>query len=176
MNLRTAWISALLALALTTGAQAADDWKIYRYPQDGFAAEYPIPPAPQEDPPEPARFIRSAQYWSERDNVAFGISATLFLHPVIAGQPPDKTVQNVIEGVRGSMKCTIHSQRAISLPGAVAREVIFDKCPAPIVEVVERVYVAGDRMIQVMVLGSKTGIIDAADTKRFMESFNLIAQ
>jgi len=176
MKLRTAWVAAWLMVALASAAQAADDWKTYRYPQDGFAAEYPIPPTPQPAKAEPERIIRGNQYWSERDDVAFGVSATLFLHKIIAGQPPDKQIQNVIEGVRGSLKCSIRSQRAITFPGAAAREIIFDKCPAPLVEAIERVFIAGDRLFQVMVLGSKPGIAGSPDTKRFMESFSLIAQ
>lgn len=176
MKLKTVWIAAWLTVALVSAAHSADDWKIYRYPQDGFAAEYPIPPTPQVEKPDPNRVIRGGQYWSERDEVAFGVSATLFLHKVITGQPPDKQIQNVIGGVKSSLKCSIRSQRAITFPGATAREIIFDKCPAPLVEAIERVFIAGDRLFQVMVLGSKPGIVGGADTKRFMESFSLIAQ
>jgi hypothetical protein len=176
MKFRTSWIAAMLAIALATTVRAADDWKTYRYPQDGFAAEYPIPPTPQDAKPEPERIIRGKQYWSERDDVAFGVSATLFLHKIITGQSPDKQIQNVIEGVRGSLKCSIRSQRPISFPGSTAREIIFDKCPAPLVGAKERIFIAGDRLFQVMVLGSKAGVLESPDTKRFMESFSLIAQ
>jgi hypothetical protein len=165
-----------MTIAFAPVAQAADDWKTYRYPQDGFAAEYPIPPGPQDQKVDPARVIRASQYWSERDNVAFGVSATLFLHKIMASQALDKQIDNVIEGVRGSLKCSVRSQRPITFPGTVAREVIFDKCPEPLTEAIERVYIAGDRLFQVMVLGSKPGIVGAADTKRFVESFSLIAQ
>jgi hypothetical protein len=176
VKIRLVWLAALLTVALASAVQAADDWKTYRYPQDGFAAEYPIPPAAQDQKAEPQRIIRGVQYWSERDDVAFGVGATLFLHKTIAGLPADRQIHNVIEGVRGSLKCSIRSQRAITFPGAAAREVIFDKCPAPLVAVVERIFIAGDRLFQVMVLGNKPGIENSPDTKRFLESFSLIAQ
>jgi hypothetical protein len=176
MKFRLALLAVLLTTALAGAVQAVDDWKTYRYPLHGFAAEYPIPPTAHDQKPEPQRVIRAIQYWSERDDVAFGVNATLFLHKIIAGQPPDKQIQNVIEGVRGSLKCSVRSQRAITFPGATAREVIFDKCPAPIVEAKERIFIAGDRLFQVMVLGNKAGIGDSPDAKRFLESFSLIAQ
>jgi hypothetical protein len=175
MKFRLAWLAVLATLALAGAVQAADDWKTYRYPQYGFAAEYPIPPKALDQKPEPQRVIRAIQYWSERDDVAFGVNATYFLHKIISGQPPDKLIQNVIEGVRGSLKCSIRSQRALTFPGATAREVIFDKCSAPIAEAQERIFIAGDRLFQVMVLG-KSGIVESSDTKRFLESFSLIAQ
>ncbi len=176
MIFRRVLLAAALATGFAVSGHAADDWKIYRFPQDGFAAEYPIPPGRQDAKAEPERIIRGAQYWSERDGVAFGVSATLFLHKVIGGQPPEKQIDNVIEGVRGSLKCTIRNQRPIAFPGAVAREVIFNQCPAPLTETVLRVFIVGDRLFQVMVLGETPGIPDHADTKRFLGSFSLIAQ
>jgi hypothetical protein len=176
MKFRYGWLAVLLTLTFVPTVHAADDWKIHRYPDYGFAAEYPIPPTAHDQKPEPQRVIRSIQYWSERDEVAFGVNATYFLHTIIAGQPPDKQIQNVIEGVRGSLKCTVRSQRAITFPGATALEVEFEKCAAPIQGAKQRIFIAGDWLYQVMVLGSKPGIAESPDTKRFLESFSLTAQ
>lgn len=175
MTFRLVWLAALLTLMLADAVQAADEWKTYRYPQDGFAAEYPAPPTPQTQKVDPKRNIRDMQYWSDLGDVAYGVDAALFQHAVIAGQPPDKQIQNVIEGVRGSLKCSVRSQRAITFAGATAREVTFDKCPAPLVGAKERIFIAGDWLYQVMVLGNKPGLLESADTKRFLESFSLMA-
>ena len=176
MKLRLAWFAALLTVALASGVQAADDWKTYRYPQEGFSADFPTQPVPQEQKPDPQRTIRNFQYWSDQGDVAFGISATLFQHSVIANQPPDKQILNVIEGVRKSLKCGIRSQRAISLPGATASEIVFEKCQGTLQGAQQRIVIAGDWLYQVMVLGSKPGLADSGDAKRFLESFRLTAQ
>ena len=55
---------------------------------------------------DPKRNIRDMQYWSDLGDIAYGVDAALFQHAIIAGQPPDKQIQNVIEGVRGSLKCS----------------------------------------------------------------------
>lgn len=176
MKLRLAWFAALLTVALASAVQAADDWKTYRYPQEGFSADFPTQPLAQEQKPDPQRTIRSFQYWSDRGDVAFGVSAALFQHSVISNQPPDKQILNVIEGVRTSLKCAIRSQREISLPGAMAREIVFEKCQGTLQGARQRIVIAGDWLYQVMVLGSKPGLADSADTKRFLESFSLTAR
>jgi len=82
----------------------------------------------------------------------------------------------VVEGVRGSLKCSIRSQRSITFPGATAREFSFEKCPAPLTGAKQRILITGDWLYQVMVLGSKPGVVDSPDTKRFLDSFSLTAQ
>jgi hypothetical protein len=162
--------------ALGDAVQAADDWKIYRYPQYGFAAEYPIPPQPQEQKADPKRTIRNIQYWSDKGDVAYGVNATLFIHSVLASLPPDKQIQNVLQGVRGSLKCSIRSQRPITFPGATAREIIFEKCPPPLVDAKQRILIVGDWLYQLLVLGNKAGVPESPDTQRFLQSFSLVAQ
>jgi hypothetical protein len=176
MKLRMAWLATLLTVALTSGVQAADEWKTYRYPQDGFAAEFPTPPVPQSPKLNPQRNISDTQYWSDLGEVAYGVDAALFHHKVIAGQPRDKQIQNVIAAVRSSLKCDIRSQKAITLPGAAGREIVFDKCPNLTGGAKQRIFIAGDRLFQVLVLGNKPGLAESADTKRFLESFSLMAQ
>ena len=176
MKIRLAWLAAVLTVVLAPGAQAADEWKTYRYPLYGFAAEYPTQPVPQDQKIDPKRLIRNIQYWSDLGEVAYGVNAALFHHNVIAGSPPDKQIQNVLEGVRGSLKCSIRSQRAITFPGGTAREIIFEKCPAPLVDAKQRILIVGDWLYQSLVLGSKPGIPESPDTKRFLESFSVVAQ
>lgn len=176
MKLRWVWLAALLTLALAGAAEAADEWKNHRYAQDGFAADFPTPPQPQPNQSDPKRNIRITQYWSDLGDVAYGVSAALFQHAIIASQPPDKQIQSVIEGVRSSLKCAIQSQRTIVMPGATGREIVFDKCPAPLRGAKQRIVIAGDWLYQVMVLGNRPGLTDNADTKRFLESFSLTAK
>ncbi len=176
MTFRLSWLVALLTLTLMPAAQAADEWKVYRYPEYGFAAEYPTPPKPQETKIDPKRLIRNAQYWSDQGDVAYGVNAALFQRSVISSLPPDKQIQNVLEGVRGSLKCSIKSQRLITFPGGTAREIIFEKCPAPMVGAKQRILIVGDWLYQLLVLGTKPGVPESPSTKRFLESFSLVAQ
>jgi len=176
MKFRLVWLAALLTVTLASAVQAADEWKTYRYPQDGFAADFPTAPVSQDQKSDPKRTIRDMQYWSDLGEVAFGVGASLFHHNVIAALPLDKQILNVIEGVRSSLKCVIRSKQAISLPGATGREIVFDKCPGMAGGAKQRIFIAGDRLFQVMVLGNKSGLADSVDTKRFLESFGLTAQ
>lgn len=175
MTLRRGLLAAALTLALITSAQALD-WKTFRYPQYGFAAEYPAQPAPQEQKIDPKRLIRNAQYWADLGEVAYGVNAALFQHSIIAGQPPEKQIDSVLSGVRGSLKCTIRSQRPITFPGGTGREIIFEKCPAPLVDAKQRILIVGDWLYQLLVLGTKAGVPESPDTKRFLESFSVVAQ
>jgi hypothetical protein len=177
MNSRWAWLAVFLSVAWVFSVQAADEWKTYRYPQDGFAIEFPGVPAPQEQKLDPKRLLRDSQYWFEKGDVAYGIGASLFHHNIIAGRTPDMQIAAVIEGVRGSLKCTIRSQRPLSFPGATARELIMEKCQTTSGGVArQRVLIAGDWLYQVMVLGSKPGTEDSDDNKRFLDSFSLTAR
>ena len=177
MNIRLVWLAALLTIAWASSVQAADEWKTYRYSQDGFAIDFPGSPAPQEQKLDPKRMLRDNQYWFEKGDIAFGIGASLFHHNIIAGRTPDKQIEAVIEGVRGSLKCTIRSQRPLSFPGATAREFVMEKCQTISGGVArQRVLIAGDWLYQVMVLGSTPGTEDSDDTKRFLDSFSLTAR
>jgi hypothetical protein len=176
MKVRWALLSVLVSLIFGSAAHAADEWKTYRYPLYGFAAEYPTKPEPQDQKIDPKRLIRNSQYWSDLGDVAYGVNAALFQHSVIAGRPPDKQIQGVVEGVRGSLKCSVKSQRAITFPGGTAREIIFEKCPLPMVGAKQRILIVGDWLYQLLVLGTKPGIPESSDTKRFLESFSVVAQ
>lgn len=172
---RLTWLVAAVSAAIVCSAAAADEWKTYRYPQDGFAADFPTPPDPQDQKPDPERMIRDHQYWSDKGDIAFGVGASLFHHKIIAAAPADTQLQNVIEGVRASLQCTVHSQRAIAFPGAAAREVVLDNCKKISGSAKQRIILAGDWLYQVMVLGTKD-IAGDSQTKRFLESFSVTAR
>jgi hypothetical protein len=175
MKMRWSLLAALLTLTLVSGVGAADEWKVYRYPNYGFAAEFPVAPQPQDQKIDPTRLIRNIQYWSD-GAVAYGVNAALFHHNVISSLPPDQQIQNVLEAVRGSLKCTIRSQNAINFPGGTAREIVFEKCAAPVVDAKQRIRIVGDWLYQLLVLGATPGVPESPDTKRFLESFALVAQ
>ncbi len=175
--MHTRLVSIVFLVVATSAGLAADEWKTYRFPQDGFAADFPSPVTPQDQKPDAKRMVRHNQYWSDQGDVAFGVSAAHFHHKIIVAEAPDKHLKGVIERVRGSLECTVRSQREVSFPGATAREVVFEKCKKLSGGVAkQRLLVAGDWLYQVMVLGTKPGIEDSADTKRFLESFSLTAR
>jgi hypothetical protein len=89
----------------------------------------------------------------------------------------DAHLRGVIERVTASLQCKVRNQRNLSLPGTAGREVILEKCKKISNGVAkQRIYLAGDWLYQVMVLGTKPAIDDLAETKRFLDSFSLTAQ
>jgi hypothetical protein len=175
---RLPWAAAFVAVTLCAAA-AADDWKTYRYPQDRFAADFPMPPAPQDQKTDPQKIIRHTQYWTDKGDIAFGVSAAHYPHKIVAADTPDKFLRGVVERVNASLQCSVRSQRDLSLPGAVVREVVFEKCRKISANggvAKQRVVLAGDWLYQVMVLSTKPGAEDSGETKRFLESFSLTAK
>lgn len=176
MYRHVAWVAAFVAITACPAA-AADDWKTYRYPHERFVVDFPTPPTPQDQKPDPKRMIRHNQYWSDKGDIAFGISAALFHHKIIASETPDNHLRGVIERVQASLQCTLRSQRDLSLPGTVGREVVFEKCRKFSGGVaMQRIFLAGDWLYQVMVLGTKPDVAEDGETKRFLESFSLTAR
>lgn len=175
MKHHSAWLVAAASAAIVCSAEAADEWKTYRYPQDGFVADFPTPPNPQDEKPGPERQIRHHQYWSDKGDIAFGVSAVLFHHKIIAAQPADTQLRGVIERVRESLQCVIRSESSIAFPGAAAREVVLDNCKKISGSAKQRIILAGDWLYQVMVLGTKD-VAGDSETKRFLESFSITAR
>jgi hypothetical protein len=177
MRFQNCGLAVLLTLTIVTAVQAAEDWKTYRYPQNGFSIEFPAAPISDEVAADPKRNIREMRYASDLGDVAYIADATLFLHSVIHGLPLDKQIQKVLEAVRGSLKCTIASQREIKFPGATAIEAVFEKCAAPVTGGAKwRGLISGDWLYQMLVLGSTPGIAGSPGAERFLASFSLIAQ
>jgi hypothetical protein len=174
MSIRfVAWVAAFIA-ATTCTIAAADDWKVYRYPQDRFSADFPATPAPVDSKPSPDRIIRHFQYMSELGGVAYGVSAALFQHKIIVATPLDAQLNEMITRTADFMQCKIRSQQNLSLSGALGREVVYEKCGKLSGGFSKRRFIiAGDRVYQLMVLGTKPGGENSAETKRFLESFKL---
>jgi hypothetical protein len=171
----TRLIAALLfaAVAAATTPVAANDWKIYRYPKEGFAAEYPGLPrfidmnAPHE------QFVRGVQYLATDDASTEYLGQALLYQPFIRkNNTPDKILRVSIDGANSAGKCSIRSERNYSFPGAVAREVAFENCEG-MVAGRSRVFLVGDWLYFVLVIG-KTGVETTADADRFIKSFSLI--
>jgi hypothetical protein len=166
----------IVASVALGGIAIAEDWKLYRYPQDGFAIEFPGKPEPQLTSVDPNAMVRSNQYWVDLGAVAYGVSVTLFLPNVIAARSPEQTLSRSIEGVRGSLQCAVRGQADVPMPGTAAKEVVFDRC-AKVSGLVakQRFFLRADWLYQVMVLGTKPDVENDAGTKRFLESFAMIA-
>jgi len=49
------------------GTAAANDWKFYRYPNDGFTAEFPGPPRTTQMNVAANTFVRGIQYLATDD-------------------------------------------------------------------------------------------------------------
>jgi hypothetical protein len=177
MRYRFVSLVAPLLFVTASAAMAAEDWKSYGYPQDRFVAAFPTEPVLSDQKIDSQKMLRHTQYWSDRGEVAYGVSAVRFQPKIIASDVPDTHLKRVIEGVGGSLECVVRGQREVSLPGATAREFVLEKCQKISGGVAKlRLYLAGDWLYQAMVLGYKAGLEDAADTIRFLDSFSITSQ
>jgi len=79
-----------------------------------------------------------------------------------------------IDGAKNAGKCSIRSEVNYSFPGAVAREVVFDKCEGGVAGR-SRVVLLDDWLFFVLAIG-KTGIETTADADRFISSFGVIGK
>ena len=58
----------MAGLMAAAGAASANDWKVYRYPDDGFAAEFPGVPKFFDMKPPQQQFVRGVQYLAKDDS------------------------------------------------------------------------------------------------------------
>ena len=82
MKIHAFWFVALLATGMADNAIAADDWKLYRYPGEGFALEFPGAPKLSDKKVDPEIMVRGRRYMAANATVTavFSATAALFHH------------------------------------------------------------------------------------------------
>lgn len=91
----------------------------------------------------------------------------------IAKLDPDKTYDNIINGVVGNFKGgVLRTKGAHTLGDATGREYFLDSEPLKLVGRV-RCYLVGDRLYQIMYLGPP-GTENGAEALHFLDSFRLL--
>jgi hypothetical protein len=175
MRLTIRILAAVAACACAVAAPAvAADWKQYRYPDEGFAVEFPAPPAAKELPPSPQR-LRGLQRSAMDDaGTEYLAQATLYQPGVRSKYPAETLLRAAIDGLRNAGKCTQREARDVTFPGATAREVILDKCGEGSTAKA-RFVLLGDWLYLVVAIG-RPGIEQSAGTARLIDSFTVIAK
>ncbi|HEX2655542.1 MAG TPA: hypothetical protein VHN11_18080 [Xanthobacteraceae bacterium] len=176
MRWQAVWIYFCMVTVFGGSCTAAEEWKPYRYPKDGFVVEFPSAPKPEDALGDTRKILRFRQYWVDGSEVAFGVGAALYRHNVMTSVSSDQALRSAIEGAGSAMGCSIRSEREVTLAGTMAREVVFDRCERAGMVAKQRFYVVGDWLYQAMVLGTIPDLETAPNVKRFLESFGLIAE
>ncbi len=172
-NMRIAFLLACIAATTWAHAAAAYDWKSYRYPDDGFVVDFPAAPKVANAPLSPAQWVRGKQYSANFSTVAFFAQAFLYKPDIRAKVAPDDLLRVAIDGASQAGTCASKTESELSFPGAIAREVIFDKCGGDF-RVKMRLVLIADWLYSVYVVGNP-GVENDQDTSRFLDSFNLVS-
>ena len=98
-------LAALAACAAFAAAAAADEWKQYRYPDEGFALEFPAVPTAKALPSSPQR-VRGIQRTARDDaGTEYLSQATLYQPGVRAKYPADVLLRAAV----GPRRCCSRS-------------------------------------------------------------------
>lgn len=165
------WMIALLAIAGTI--VAADDWKSFKFAEDGFAIDLPDAPVTTNQGFDPETMVRTHQYYVGIKSYTFMVSATLFRHEAHEQIGGDEGLLRLLINIFVA-NCASYGERTILVPGAAAREVSAENCergPATIA----RYYFADDWLYQLTVVGP-TGMESSIETQHFMESFRILGK
>lgn len=174
MHLPVCVLTVFLVCTRLAGPAAANDWKQYRFPDEGFALEFPAVPATKELPSSPQR-VRGIQRTAKDDaGTEYMGQATLYQPGVRTKYPADVLLRAAIDGLRNAGKCTLRDARDVTLAGAAARDVILDKC-AEASTAKARFVLLGDWLYLVLAIG-RPGIEESKDTARLLDSFTVIAK
>ncbi len=165
----------MAGLMAAAGAASANDWKVYRYPDDGFAAEFPGVPKFFDMKPPQQQFVRGVQYLAKDDSGTEYLGQALLYQKFIRqNNTTDKILRVSIDGAKDAGKCAIRSERNYSFPGAFAREVVVEKCESGVAGK-SRILLVGDWIYYILAMG-KPGVETSADADRFINSFSLIGK
>lgn len=167
-------LAALAICACLAAAAAADDWQLYRYPDEGFALAFPAAPSTRDLSPSPQR-VRGIQRTARDDaGTEYLGQATLYQPGVRARHSADALLRAAIDGVRNAGKCSLREARDVAVPGAVAREVVFENCGEGNAAKA-RLVLLGDWLYLVLAMG-RPGIDESAGTARLLDSFAVISK
>ncbi len=169
------FLFVVAVIAAGAGPAVANDWKTYRYPNEGFAVEFPGAPRTIDMNAPAAQFVRGIQYLATDDAKNEYLGQALHYQKFIRqNNTTDKILRVVIDGAKDAAKCSIRSEKNYSFPGAFAREVVIEKCEGGVAGK-SRVLLLGDWLYFVLAMG-RPGIETSADADRFIGSFSVIGK
>lgn len=160
------------AVAFIAHAVRAAEWRLYRFPEDGFAIEFPGSPKIEVGNASGVKHITTARtYLLDRGEVVFGVDATLFA-PSPAPVRAVQLLANAGELFQRSAKCSGYQERESKFLPVNAREFVFEQCHGRYLGLF-RFYAQDDWFYQVGVMMTG-GRPDDPDANRFVQSFRLL--
>jgi len=166
--------AALLAagIALATGSPVLADWETFTSAEDGFSAEFPMPPTYTDIVEMQGDTIALFHdYRAFTDTSVFLVDVVRFTPATRAARTDAELLATAVEGVAGS-DCEASAPFEIPGDGGVAHEVTFT-CPNDLT-MRARFRIAGAWLYQAGA-GGGPGVAGGPDAVRFLDSFRLTA-
>ena len=145
------------------------DWKPYRYPSDGFIADFPFPPASQKQNVSTDAGTFELRTYVAADSSTALIVAVCDYGTGAAGKDPEALLDEARKGAVNNLKAQLVREKKI--PFGAYRGVEFE-ADSDSAHVTARMYLVGVILYQTIVASP----LDTkyADTGRFLDSFQLL--
>ena len=144
-------------------------WQTYTFPDDGFAIDLPGAPAVSKETAE-LPVITHRQYQVDVGIGVYLISAKRYMPDARLDLWNDETMVELANAMKG--ECQMRDAKPATFTGALAYEMVLDRCPGGTVMKV-RMYVVRDRVYQLVAAGV-TGVETRSESQKFHDSFKLV--
>ncbi len=161
---------ALLLVAMTFAAHAADPWKEVRSKEGAFTARFPADPKINIEPPDPSGGVTNV-FLASLGKMAFEVSYTDYGARAFAGRSLDAIYNLARDDLVKGQPVKLLADRKIMLDGLPGREVIFAAEDGYTQDY--RFFVMQAR-IYTVIAGGPAGMEKSPEAKRFLDSFKLI--
>ena len=164
---------AIFCFAAWGGAAAAQaQWSQYRYPDVGFAVQFPGAPKISSTPLAGTTPATHHQYQAEAAGKVYRISAIAFANGRGPENPDLVYLDRLVAAYAVGSKTTLRSQNPITIAGHPALEAVTEDVAHDRYHLLD-VLAAGPHVYLVISEGPK-GHETSTDAKRFRDSFTLI--
>jgi hypothetical protein len=173
MRRRFPVVAITLCIASWCGATAAQgEWSEYRYPDQGFAVEFPGEPTVTSAPSEGERRLMDYQYQYKFDRETYFVMVMQFTDGRGPDDPDTAYLQRLVAAYAEGAKARRRTQYAAFLAGHPALEAITEDVANDRYDLLD-VFTAGVRIYLIVSEGPK-GHEDSAEAKRFRDSLKLL--
>jgi hypothetical protein len=159
----------LVLIGTVSAAAAPLGWQTYTFPDDGFAIDLPGAPAVSKETAE-LPVITHRQYQVDVGIGVYLISAKRYMPDARLDLWNEDSMVELANAMKG--ECQMRDAKPATFTGALAYEMVLDRCPGGTVMKV-RMYVVRDRVYQLVAAGV-TGVETRSETQKFHDSFKLI--
>lgn len=174
MKAKLLFVVLIAVLLASCGGGAAPAWKEFRSEAGAFSAQFPgTPKETTTDLDTAVGAIKLHSYTLEKGGIAYSVQYNDYPESVTQAGA-DVLLGGAIEGMTEDSDYTLLDQSNITLGEVPGREVKLSKSPENFI-VRNRVYLAGARLYQVMVVVPKNKeTASAKDVEQFLGSFKIL--